>query len=224
MIDNPVQVILTIIFLLPGFICIFLPRKIIGVKLRYSNFELTTLSLIISILIVTFSIILYHPLHYALRIKSPDRIEEFLMGNIGNLTPNSSIIFFGTITVITLIFFFIGMKIISKDIWFFLRKKMTRYKVEIRPEKYVWDSALKAHKGHAIIQTENDEYYLGFIEDWMIDEKEKELLLKYPEYIDMNKNKRVTMQKHMGFNPEKIIFLDKDIKRIYLLTDHRKNK
>lgn len=211
--------IFTSLVLLPGFLCVFLPHKIIDVKIRLSNFELTLISLIISAIIFILTLFTYLILQYTISSYIPIQLEISKI-TVSNLIDN--FIFLFLFSLYTIGFFLIGLYSISHDILRPIRKKITGIDTISTPEKYVWDIALNKYRGYAIVETNTNDYFLGWIENWTVDGKGKEILLKYPEYIDFNKHDRNTLNDWIGIKEidiHRILFLNSDIRRIYLVTN-----
>ena len=215
-----INAVLTSIILIPGFLCVYLPYKIFSIKIKYSNLELTLLSLIISIIIFYFTLVSYQILHYIIPsiFDYSLKISEI---TISKLIENTGFSFLFLLYI--LIFIFIGIFFISKDRLRNIRKRLTGIDVIISSEDYVMSSALKEHasktNGYVIVETINDELFFGFIQQWAKDEKDYELLLKYPQkYDDENDN----YTKIDGI--DSIIFMKNDIRRIYLATSNNKNE
>jgi hypothetical protein len=211
---NLIDGILTTLILIPGFVCVYLPYKIFAIKMRFSNLELTLFSLVISIIIFTLTFITYQIFNSIAPSFFID-LSEISKITVIQLIENK--LFMGIFLIYIIIFIFIGIFFVSKDRLRNFRKKISGWKTIIRPEEYVWTLALHDHakntQGYGIVETNNDELFLGQIKQWTRDLDEKELLLKYPEKYDPEQNRYV----HIN-NLDSILFLHKDIRRIYLIT------
>lgn len=212
------------IVLLPGFLCIFLPHKVINVKIRLSEFELTLISLIISAVIFILTILTYICLQLAFPLSIASHIEVSKI-SVNSLIGNN--FFLITYLFYTIVFFIGGLYSISHDILRPIRKLITGVDSISAPEKYVWDIALNKYKGYVIVETKDNDFFLGWLDNWTCDELEKELLLAVPEYIDKKKSCRSNISNWIGIagiHIHRILFLSEDIKRIYYVTDPKKLK
>ena len=212
---EPVDGLFTAIILIPGFFCIFIPHKIIGLKVRLSSLELTILSLVVSLTIFLLTSISYLLLYPILFNTTLD------LAAISSSKLISDYLFLGLCITYTLILFLVGVYSINQDIFRHFRKLFTGIDTIIAPEKYVWDIALKEHKGHVIIETTNDEYFLGVIDWYTLDSKEKEILLKNPEYLDIKNHTSTSIDERMWYDIDKMLFLTNDIRRIYLIPKNK---
>ena len=110
---------------------------------------------------------------------------------------------------------------IKYDIFYPLRKWTTGQDYRVKTGISIWDSALSKHYGYAIVETNTNEFLLGKILEYTIDEpKERELLLLDPEIIDLNNGTQIKVKDHIGLDVDKIIFLTNDIRRIYLIPSN----
>jgi hypothetical protein len=212
-----IEGLLATIFLIPGFICIFIPYKLVAVKIRMNNFELTIFSLIVSITIFFLSISSYQLIIENLDFSSLTTSQLF--SNI-----SFCIIFLGYF----FLFLILGIYSISNNniiqkFFQTIRKKITGNDMIVTTEKYVWDIALKNHKGYVIIQTKDNEFFLGIVDWYTLDSKENQILLRNPEKLDIEKHKSIPIDDYMWYDIDRILFLDNDIKRVYLIPKQNKN-
>jgi hypothetical protein len=212
------------IVLLPGFLCIFFPHRIKDVKIRLSEFELTLFSLIVSVAIFILTIVTY--LIFQLVLPSNIILQiELSKITVSSLIGNNVFLILYFIYIIA--FFIVGLFSISHDVLRPFRKALTSIDTITVPEEYVWDIALDNYKGYVIVETNNDKFFLGWLDKWTNDQLEKELLLKFPELINVNTHERIKINDWIGIEKidvHRILFLNEDIRRVYLLTDPRKTK
>lgn len=211
-----INAVLASIILIPGFLCVYLPYKIFSIKIKYTNLELTLISLIISIIIFYITLVSYQFLHYIIPsiFDYSFKISEI---TISRLIENTGFSFLFLLYII--IFILIGIFFISKDRLRKVRKWLTGIDIILSPEEYILNFALRKHAsktdGFVIVETKNDELFFGFIKQWTKDQKDYELLLECPQKYD---NEEDDYTKIEGI--DSIIFLKDDIRRIYLASSN----
>ena len=210
-----IELIFSTLVLIPGFLCIFIPFKILLIKIRYTDTILTLLSLIISILIFGLSLLTYQLLGlYTDIIHQPLDINDL---SLLSLFSNQD--FVVLFIIFNLVCIFLVLVFISKDRLRYVRRWITGRDIIIDSCDYVWDKAFDNHKGYHVIKTTNNDLFFGLIVSYTYGLKEKEVLLKYPfEYNEENgEYERID-------DAESILFLDSDIKRIYFVaSSHNSN-
>lgn len=203
----------TSLILLPGFLSIFFPFKLLGIKIRHSDFELTLFSLLISILIFGLSVIT----HQIVNLISPVIVDlNFKEMTIIGFMTNS--IFLTIYILYVILFIFLGFFFISKDRLQKFRKFVTGRDIILLPDEYVWDKSFETFPGYYhIVETNNNETFYGHAICCTTDLKEKELLLKYPHKYDVTYQKYIPLE-----DQEAILFLDADIRRIHFIKPRQK--
>ena len=83
-----IEGLLATIILIPGFLCLYIPYKTIAIKIRLTNFELSLISLIISILIFFLTLITYQILNLVIPETVSDPIWFSNIISISKLIEN----------------------------------------------------------------------------------------------------------------------------------------
>jgi len=193
------EIIITLIFILPGFLAIFLASKIIHFEKPRSVFEHTLWSLISSIFI-------YIVFLLGKGIRSYESLREIVF------QPE-------TIITIIAIAFLEGIAIACLhrlDPIKYLRQ-IVQWKAEAKftPAPYVWDGELgRKVPLWVLVYTYKGLEYKGVVVSWTVGETPKELLIAHPKLILRNKKWEVIDEIEMG---ESIIFLEEDIARVVQL-------
>lgn len=190
------EIIITLIFILPGFLAIFLASKLTYFEKPASVFEHTLWSLISSIFIYVVFI--------------------FAKG-ITNYESLSNIVFRPeTISTILVIALFEGVAIACLhrlDPLKYLRQVVQlRAKTKYSPIPHVWDEELARNSpSWFLVYTKNGLEYKGVVVTWTVGDTPKELLIARPKLILRNKQWKVLNEIGMG---DSILFLEDDIARV----------
>lgn len=196
------EIIITLIFILPGFLAIFLASKLAHFEKPRSVFEHTLWSLISSIVIYVAFI--------------------FACG-ISNYESLSNIVFQPEIiSIIIVIALFEGVALAwlhRLDPLKYLRQIVQwRTKVKYSPAPHVWDEELATRAKNSplwvLVYTKKGLEYKGVVVTWTVGETPKELLITRSKLILRNEEMEVLDEIEMG---DAILFLEDDIARIVCL-------
>ena len=190
------EIIVTLIFILPGFLAIFLASKLAYFEEPRSVFEHTLWSLISSIIIYVVFI--------------------FAKG-ITNYESLSNIVFQPeTISAIIVIALIEGIAIACLDrldpLKYLRQMVQWRAKTKYSPTQNVWDEefARKA-PSYVLVYTKTGLEYKGVVASWTVGKTPKELLIARPKLILRDEQWEVLDEIEMG---DSIIFLEDDIARV----------
>jgi len=196
------EIIITLIFILPGFLAIFLASKLAHFEKPRSIFEHTLWSLISSIAIY---------------------VAVIFAKGITNYESLSNIIFQPeTISIIILIALFEGVALAClhrlNPLKYLRQIVQWRTKVKYSPTPHVWDEELATRAKNSptwvLVYTKKGLEYKGVVVTWTVGETPKELLITRPKLILRDDDKEILDQIEMG---DAILFLEDDIARIVFL-------
>jgi len=206
-----------LVFLMPGFLCIFFPYKLIGVKVRLSDFELTLLSLVLSVIIFILTLIFY----YFLKIFTIFNLVGIDLSTVTLSKLVGNWVFDLLFVIWSSVFFILVILNIGKDRFYKLRKKLFNKEFLLSPEECIWDAVFDSFRGHVIVECKSGDSYVGVVEKYTHDEDSKELLIKHPQTYDIEKDE---VDDFRNEEIEEILFLNDDIKRIYFMPLKEKDK
>jgi len=190
------EVTITLIFILPGFLAIYLASKLTYFEKPASIFEHTLWSLISSIII------------YAVFILAKG-IRDY--ESLRNIVFQSDTIF----VIITIALLEgIGISCLHRLDPIRHLRKILQWKSETKytPTPHIWDEELARNTpSWVLVYTKNGLEYKGVVASWTVGETPKELLIARPKLILRNKQWKVLDEIEMG---DAIIFLEDDIARV----------
>lgn len=208
-----INAVLTSIVLIPGFLCIYLPYKLLAIKIRFSDLELTLFSLLISMVIFSITLLTYQIVYFA-SLTSKILLNPIEISEITFIQLMENPVFIILFICISILFFGIGLFFISKDRLRGFRKRISGDDTVLSPGEFVWAISLRKHKkkgGYGVIETNDNRQFRGHIKRWTRDSDKNELLLNHPDIFE--KDKYVPVE-----GIDSILFLNNDIKRIYLIS------
>lgn len=207
-----INAVLTSIVLIPGFLCIYLPYKLLAIKIRFSDLELTLFSLLISVVIFSITLLIYQIVYFA-SLTSKILLNPIEISEITFIQLMENPVFIILFICIIILFFGIGLFFISKDRLRGFRKRISGDDTVLSSDE-VWAISLRKHKkkgGYGVIETKDNKQFRGHIKSWTRGSDKNELLLNHPDIF--KKDKYVPVE-----GVDSILFLNSDIKRIYLIS------
>jgi len=211
---------LALLVILPGFVAYAISYYLVDVEIRKSALEITLWSLFLSLLI------------YAIITVSASMSTSISSINFNILEAGNEPITIILLIVSTFIFGIIGAIFLQYDpmrrFGRFLTKKMYK-KVPLD----LWGEAIGSWKGYALIETKDNKKFFGYIN--LQDDEKREVCIRGWKGSDETSNSQDHPIKMMDENNiakpiidilrwdvEEIVFLEGDIKRVYLIPSDKK--
>lgn len=190
------EIIVTLVFILPGFLAILLAGKLTYLRKPESVFEHTLWSLTSSIVIFAGFIWVRGIADYESLIAivfQPDTVLALLL-----LASLEGI-------ALAILFRFDPLQYLRRIV-------QVKSKLKFSPTQYVWDGEMARNSpSWIIVYTKTGLEYKGVLVEWTIGETPKELLIANPKLILRDENWHVLDEIEMG---DSAIFLEGDIGRI----------
>jgi hypothetical protein len=205
---------LALFVILPGFVAYAMSYQLVDVKIRKSALEITLWSLFLSLLI------------YALITVSASMSASISSINFNILEVGNEPITILLLIVSTISFGIIGAIFLQYD-------PMGRFRCFLTKKRYkkvpldLWGETIGSWEGYALIETKDNKKFFGYIN--LQDEEKREVCIKGGKGSDETSNSKYPikmMDKNniaepiidiLGWDVEEIVFLEGDIKRVYLI-------
>lgn len=206
---------LALLVILPGFVAYAISYYLVDVKIRKSALEITLWSLFLSLLI------------YAIITVSASMSTSISSINFNILDAGNEPITIVLLIVSTFIFGIIGAIFLQYD-------PMRRFRCFLTKKRYkkvpldLWGETIGSWKGYALIETKDNKKFFGYIN--LQDEEKREVCIRGWRGFDETGNLQYHSIKMMdenniekpindilGWDVEEIVFLEGDIKRVYLI-------
>ncbi len=203
-----------VLVILPGVVAYAISYYLVDVKIRKSALEITLWSLFLSLLI------------YAIITVSASMSTSISSINFNILDAGNGPITIILLIVSTFIFGIIGAIFLQYD-------PMRRFRCFLTKKKYkklpldLWGETIGSWEGYALIETKDNKKFFGYIN--LQDEEKREVCIKgwkgpdetsnskYPIKMMDENNKAKSITDILGWDVEEIVFLEGDIKRVYLI-------
>lgn len=206
---------LALFVILPGFVAYAMSYYLVDVKIRKSALEITLWSLFLSLLI------------YAIITVSASMSTSISSINFNILEAGNEPITIILLIVSTSIFGIIGAIFLQYD-------PMRRFRCFLTKKRYkkvpldLWGETIGSWKGYALIETKDNKKFFGYIN--LQDEEKREVCISgwrgsdetsNPQYYPIKMMDENNIAKPiidiLGWDVEEIVFLEGDIKRVYLI-------
>lgn len=194
-----------LLFLILGFLVVFLFRKVFLVKMV--EFEYYLLSAVCSALIYSIALVIYVT---ALQpIESLDELVQKLLDQ-----RFIALVAFSWVIVFLLCLLLYRLRVAAT-----LRKYLGREReLQIFPEREIWDDVLREHTGFLIVLTHDNHMFYGAHRRHSSD-GERMLQLLYPQLLEDFEAE--PLEDTLGLQVQSILFFEEDIRRIYLIPKER---
>ncbi|MCK4457659.1 MAG: hypothetical protein KAW39_07965 [Thermoplasmata archaeon] len=190
-----------LLFLILGFLVVFLFRKVFLVEMV--EFEYYLLSAVCSAFIYFIALEIY------VTIFQPIGSLDVL---VLKLLDQSFIALVAFSWMVVFLFCFLLYRLKAGTV---LRKYLGRErKLRIVPEKEIWDDILREHTGFLVVLTEDNQMFYGAHRRHSF-EGERMLHLYYPYLIEDLEARHI--EDMLGLEVQSILFFEDDIKRIYFI-------
>ena len=206
---------LALLVILPGFVAYAISYYLVDVKIRKSALEITLWSLFLSLLI------------YALITVSASMSTSIPSINFNILEAGNEPITIILLIVSTFIFGIIGAIFLQYDPMRKFRCRLTN-KMYKKVPLDLWGETIGSWEGYALIETKDNKKFFGYIN--LQDEEKREVCIRGWRGVDKKGNPQYYPIKMMDGNNiakpifdilrwdvEEIVFLEGDIKRVYLI-------
>jgi len=219
---------LALFVILPGFVAYAMSYYLVDVKIRKSALEITLWSLFLSLLITAMwsSFLSLLLLINAIITVSASMSTSISSINFNILEAGNEPITIILLIVSTGIFGIIGAIFLQYD-------PMRRFRCCLTNKRYkkvpldLWGETIGSWEGYALIETKDNKKFFGYIN--LQDEEKREVCIKgwkgsdetsnskYPIKMMDENNRAEPIIDILGWDVEEIVFLEGDIKRVYLI-------
>ncbi|MHC1594777.1 MAG: hypothetical protein ACXQT2_05655 [Methanotrichaceae archaeon] len=206
---------LALFVILPGFVAYAMSYCLVDVKIRKSALEITLWSLFLSLLI------------YGIITVSASMSTSIPSTNFNILEAGNEPITIILLIVSTIIFGIIGAIFLQYD-------PMRRFRCFLTKKRYkkvpldLWGETIGSWEGYALIETKDNTKFFGYIN--LQDEEKREVCIRgwggsdetsnsqyYPIKMMDENNVAKPISDILRWDVEEIVFLEGDIKRVYLI-------
>lgn len=211
---------LALLVILPGFVAYAISYYLVDVEIRKSALEITLWSLFLSLLI------------YAIITASASMSTSISSINFNILEAGNEPITIILLIVSTFIFGIIGAIVLQYD-------PMRRFRCFLTNKKYkkvpldLWGETIGSWEEYALLETKDNKKFFGYIN--LQDEEKREVCIRgwrgsdktdnppyYPIKMMDGNNIAKPIIDILGWDVEEIVFLEGDIKRVYLIQSDKK--
>lgn len=206
--DVIINLLITIFLILPGFLSINIIYWALKRKHKLSTFELTSLSMLVSmaIIIIIISTTAYLP-NRPLNLLSEDKITPTVIG----LYVLLSLYWALTIGYWVSVIYVRKEKILLYPLLPFVKKER-----EYSLFGSTWADCFEHYDGMVSIITSDEKEYSGRFETTSTEEFPREIVITIPKLIIRDEKGKILFKKNMG---KQILFTKEDIKRVICWTE-----